>query len=87
MFSTQQTTGPKQEDLMKIIIQIFNNHAGRATNLFFFPQKTCLNEGFCRNGGRCLMDSCEPEGYRCECDSLHYGKKCEQEISMYTLEY
>ena len=47
----------------------------------FSLQETCSQENYCLNGGACLMDSCEPEGYRCECDSLHDGKRCEQEIS------
>ena len=29
------------------------------------------------------MDSCEPDGYRCECDDKHFGKRCEHEISKY----
>ena len=33
------------------------------------------------------MDSCEPDGYRCECDDKHFGKRCEHEISKYIKVY
>ena len=35
----------------------------------------------CKNGGTCVENSCEPEGYMCTCSEWYYGKYCESENS------
>ncbi|CAB3991322.1 sushi, von Willebrand factor type A, EGF and pentraxin domain-containing 1 [Paramuricea clavata] len=41
----------------------------------------CLTHRPCQNAGRCVKNSCEPEGYSCICPQWYYGKYCQNENS------
>ncbi|CAB4005769.1 Hypothetical predicted protein, partial [Paramuricea clavata] len=39
----------------------------------------CAKKNLCNGAGRCLADSCEPDGFKCECSDIYYGKYCQYE--------
>ncbi len=38
-----------------------------------------MKKNLCNGAGRCLADSCEPDGFKCKCFDKYYGKYCQHE--------